>query len=206
MDAVDRFHELYYDSEVWKKRTSWLGVPAQKCPLDLWIYQEILFELRPDVVVETGTASGGSAFFMASVMDLIGHGKVVTIDIAEREQRPEHGRIRYVKGSSTDAEVIAEAHRETERAKTVIVVLDSAHDTEHVLSELRSYSDFVTSGSYLIVEDTNVNGHPVLPAHGPGPWEAVDAFLTETDAFEVDLGWEKFLLTFNPRGYLRRVF
>jgi cephalosporin hydroxylase len=86
----------------------------------------------------------------------------------------------------------------------VLVILDSDHSCEHVLDELRIYSRFVTPGSYLIVEDTNVNGHPAFPEHGPGPLEAVEAFLAETDELEVNATREKFFMTFNPRGFLRK--
>jgi len=87
----------------------------------------------------------------------------------------------------------------------VMVILDSNHDKDHVLNELRSYNRFVTKGSYLIVEDTDFNGHPVLPDYGPGPMEAVKAFLSENKDFEVDKSREKFFLTFNPRGYLKKI-
>ena len=84
------------------------------------------------------------------------------------------------------------------------MILDSDHSRDHVLDELRLYSRFVTPGGYLVVEDTNVNGHPVFPEHGPGPMEAVEEFLAESDEFEIDLAREKFFLTFNPRGFLRK--
>jgi cephalosporin hydroxylase len=86
----------------------------------------------------------------------------------------------------------------------VLVILDSDHSRDHVLDELRIYSRWVTPGSYLIVEDTNVNDHPALPEHGPGPMEALEEFLAETDEFEIDAPREKFFLTFNPRGFLRK--
>ena len=85
-----------------------------------------------------------------------------------------------------------------------MVVLDSDHHRDHVLAELRTYSALVTPGSYLIVEDTNINGHPVRPEFGPGPMEAVDEFLRESPDFAIDPEREKFFLTFNPRGFLRR--
>ena len=90
-------------------------------------------------------------------------------------------------------------------AETVVVILDSDHSASHVREELRRYSDFVTPGSYPDVEDTNVNGHPILPSFGPGPREAVDAFLADDSRFVRDTDCEKFMLTFNPGGYLRRV-
>lgn len=197
------FHRRYYDSRVWMQ-TYWRGVPTQKCPLDLWIYQEILFEVRPDLVIETGTADGGSAFFLASICDLIHQGLVITVDIDERS-RPRHDRIEYLDGrSSTDPGVLAHVQSRIRRHDEVMVILDSNHSREHVLAELRAYAPLVTPGQYLIVEDTNINGHPVLPEYGPGPMEAVEEFLNETDAYEVDRTREKFGLTFQPCGYLRR--
>jgi cephalosporin hydroxylase len=201
--VTEAFHRLYYDTAVWKD-TYWLGVRTQKCPLDLWVYQEILHEVKPDLVIETGTAHGGSAYYLASLMDLIGRGEIVTIDIYPLAGRPEHARITYVTGSSTAHEVVQEVERLAEGHERVLVILDSDHSRDHVLDELRIYNRFVTPGSYLIVEDTNVNGHPVLPEHGPGPMEALDDFLAETDALEVDVSREKFFMTFNPRGFLRK--
>ena len=201
--VTEAFHRLYYDTAVWKD-TYWLGTRAQKCPLDLWVYQEILHQQRPDLILETGTAHGGSALYLASVCDLLGRGEIVTVDIHPIEDRPVHDRITYLTGSSTAPEVVSELERLAEGRKSVLVILDSDHSRDHVLDELRLYSRFVTPGGYLIVEDTNVNGHPVFPDHGPGPMEAVDEFLAATDEFEVDASREKFFLTFNPRGFLRK--
>ena len=200
---TDVFHRLYYETAVWKD-TYWLGVRAQKCPLDLWIYQEILYEQRPDLILETGTAHGGSALYLASVCDLLGRGEIVTVDIHPLEGRPEHDRITYLTGSSTAMDIVSELEGLAAGRESVLVILDSDHSRDHVLDELRLYSRLVTPGGYLVVEDTNVNAHPVFPEHGPGPMEAVDAFLAETDDFEVDAAREKFFLTFNPRGFLRR--
>jgi len=201
--VTDAFHRLYYDTAVWKD-TYWLGVPTQKCPLDLWIYQELLHEQRPDLIVETGTAHGGSALYMACVCDQLGRGEVVTVDIYPIEGRPRHDRVTYVTGSSTAPEVMAEVERLAEGRDRVLVILDSDHARDHVLEELRIYGGLVSPGSYLVVEDTNVNGHPVFREHGPGPMEALDVFLAETDEFEIDAAREKFFLTFNPRGFLRK--
>jgi cephalosporin hydroxylase len=202
--AVNDFHRLYYDSGVYR-HTFWRGVETQKCPLDLWIYQEILHELKPDVVVETGTFSGGSAYYMASLFDLFGKGKVVTVDLEPQPNLPIHPRITYISGlSSTAPEAVSRVRALIEPGAVVMVILDSDHSKRHVLDELRLYAGMVTPGQYLIVEDTNINGHPALPEFGPGPMEAVDDFLKETSSFEVDAGREKFYMTFNPRGYLRR--
>lgn len=204
-EVVTAFHRLYYDAHdtTWA-RTFWRGVPVLKCPLDLWVYQEILFETRPDLIVETGTFGGGSAYYLANVCDLLGAGAVVTIDVDPQRDLPEHERITYVTGSSVDGEIVAEVGRRAGRAERVMVILDSDHSRDHVLRELELYGPLVTPGCYLVVEDTNVNGHPVVPHFGPGPMEALTAFLEGNEEFEVDRGREKLLLTFNPSGYLRR--
>jgi cephalosporin hydroxylase len=204
---VDGFHRLYYESGeaggTWKD-TKFLGVSTWKSPLDLWVYQELLWELRPGLIVETGTAHGGSALYLATLCETIGSGEVVSIDIGEWPDRPAHPRLTYVVASSTDPQVVAQVADRAGAAGTVLVVLDSDHSRDHVLAELRAYAPLVTPGSYLVVEDTNVNGHPVYEAFGPGPMEAVQDFLKECDDFEVDRSREKFLLTFNPGGWLRK--
>ena len=174
-------------------------------PLDMWVYQEILHELKPDLIIETGTYHGASAYFLASMCDLLGKGEIVTIDIEGRPGRPEHPRIEYVTGSST-SDAVLELVRERVKGKNcVIVILDSDHSMKHVRQELGLYSPLVTAGSYLVVEDGNVNGHPVDPEHGPGPSEAMEDFLKDSKEFKADLSREKVLLTFNPGGYLKRV-
>jgi cephalosporin hydroxylase len=204
--AVADFHRLYYESSAstWLD-TTWLGCLAQKCPLDLWMYQELVCSTRPDVIIETGTYDGGSALFLASVLDLLGGGSVVTIDIEERAGRPAHPRVEYVLGSSVRGDVAAGVLSAIPANARVMVILDSDHSRDHVLTELELYADRVTVGCYLVVEDTNVNGHPVLSSFGPGPAEALADFLLSRAEFEVDKRCEKFFMTFNPGGYLRRV-
>jgi len=206
-ETVERFHQLYYDSAIFGatwNQTSWLGTPVLKCQTDLWLYQEMLFELKPDLIIETGSAAGGSAHYMASILELLGKGKVVTIDIEKRE-RPAHPRITYLTGSSTDPALVNVVKSMIRPNDQVLVTLDSDHSKTHVLNELRTYHSLVPKGSYLIVEDSNVNGHPVAKDFGPGPMEALEEFLKENTQFEVDKTKEKFLLTFNPKGYLKRV-
>lgn len=206
--VVDRFHRLYYNARKDQRtlgNTFFLGVPVMKCPLDLWVYQELLHRLRPDLVIETGTAEGGSALFLASIMDLLGVGRIVTIDVEHKPGRPEHPRIEYLQGSSTAPESVAAAGAAARGAKTVMLILDSDHSRDHVLAEMRLLGPLVTKGSYMIVEDSNVNGHPVRKDHGPGPMEAIKAFLDEERRFEIDSECEKFFLTFNPSGYLKRM-
>lgn len=206
--AVTEFHKLFYETAYARRdgwtNPRWLGVEALKCPFDLWVYQEILHELRPEWILETGTAHGGSALYLASVLDLLGSGKIVSVDIVKNDARPSHPRLTYLTGSSTSAEILDELRRRIAGASRVMVILDSDHKKDHVLEELRLYSPLVTKDSYLIVEDTNINGRPVFPGFGPGPGEAVDEFLTTHPQFERDASRERFFLTFNPGGYLRR--
>jgi cephalosporin hydroxylase len=201
-ETVRSFHELYYHKS--RLVTSWLGVRILKCPLDLWMFQDILHRTEPDLIIETGTARGGSAYFMACMCDLLGKGRIVTVDVRDVE-RPSHPRITYLHGSSVDPAILDQVRATIELGERVMVALDSDHSEEHVYAELQEYPQLVTKGNYLIVEDTNVNGHPVWPDHGPGPMEALQRFLAETDDFEVDRSCEKFLLTLNPSGYLRRI-
>lgn len=205
---VDEFHRLYYDSHILARTrgtTLWLGIPVAKCPLDLWVYQEIIYEVRPDIIIESGTWCGGTALFLASICDLVGNGKIVSIDIEDKEGRPKHERIEYILGSSTSAATVEKVKELIKNKDIVIVILDSDHQKEHVLSELNVYSRFVRKGGYIIVEDTNINGHPVASDFGPGPMEAVGEFCRESGDFAVDRTRHKFYLTFNPNGYLRRV-
>jgi len=202
---IDRFHTLYYSrrEQTWGN-TFWLGHHVLKCPLDLWTYQEILHEVQPELIIETGTYLGGSALFLASICDLLGSGQVLTIDVDRREDRPRHPRITYLTGSSTSNGILRQVRHRAKDMSRVLVILDSGHAKEHVLAELHAYAPLVTQGSYLIVEDTNLNGHPVDSDHGPGPAEAVAEFMEGNDAFVRDESREKFMLTFNPGGYLKR--
>ena len=212
-DIVSQFHALYYDRLYNTSITgnasgppimTWMGVPILKCPFDLWVYQEIIFEIKPDLIIECGTKFGGSAFYLASLCDLLNQGQVVTIDIVEFPHRPSHQRIRYLHGSSVSQEIVDRVKEIARGHQKVLVILDSDHSREHVLKELEIYHHLVSSGSYLIVEDSNINGHPVLPSSGPGPFEAIAAFLNSNTHFNVDHGREKFLMSFNPSGYLKR--
>lgn len=202
---VNNFHKLFYDSQVWHT-TSFLGIAIQKCPFDLFIYQEILHELKPDVIIEAGTAFGGGALWLASICDMINHGEVITIDILKQGNPRKHKRITYLIGSSTDEAIIKKVRKLIDGRKKVLVILDSDHTKKHVLNELNLYHEFVTKGSYLIVEDTNVNNNPVYPEHGPGPKEAVDEFLAMNDTFVIDKEREKFFISFNQSGYLKKIY
>ena len=204
-DIAAQFHLLYYSSpeRTWNN-TRWMGYRTMRCPLDLWVYQEILYEIKPDVVIETGTNEGGGVHFLASIMDVIGKGIVIGVDIEEVDNRAEHERISYLKGSSISSDIVKSISEMIDVGQVVLVILDSDHNMPHVLKEMEIYREFVTKGSYMIVEDSNVNGHPIMPNWGPGPFEAIQRFLEENNSFEIDKNREKFYMSFNPNGYLKK--
>jgi cephalosporin hydroxylase len=207
---IRKFNRLYYHGRHGHTRpfrqVQWLGVPTLKCPLDLWVFQEILFRTRPEIIVETGVKFGGSSLYMASICDLLGVGEIVACDVTldlVGEQVRRHARITLLEGSSIAPEVSREIQRRCEGRRTM-VVLDSDHRAPHVAEELRLYAPLVSPGCYLICEDTCVNGHPVSRSYGPGPYEAVQEFLHGNRQFRVDRECEKLMVTFNPSGYLVR--
>jgi cephalosporin hydroxylase len=205
-EIIDNFHRLYYHKGTTWQNTNWMGIQVQKTPLDLFIYQEIIYEIRPDLIIETGTLNGGSAYYMAHLCDILGNGRIISVDIEHNSQRPFHPRVMYMTGSSVDLKIIENIESRITESTTVLVILDSDHTENHVRRELNLYSKFVSKNSYLIVEDSNINGHPVYPSYGPGPMEAIDDFLlTNSDRFIIDKSREKFMLTFNPKGYLLRI-
>lgn len=210
-DTAQAFHKGFYDSNVWMNQIKFLGVPCLKNPLDLWIYQEIIFERKPKLIIETGICMGGSALFLAHMLDLVDPqvefaSQIVSIDIIHDGLGvwPKHPRLEYITGSSTDADVFKNVASRAQDGGEVLVILDSDHRKSHVLDEMNLYAPLVRPGGYMIVEDSNINGHPVAVGFGDGPWEAVEAFLPEHPEFEIDGHKEKFFFTFNPWGYLRK--
>jgi cephalosporin hydroxylase len=206
---IKAFSRLYYyaaevnSDKTWRD-TYWLGTRILKCPLDLWLYQEIIHEHRPQLIVESGTNKGASAHFLATLCDIVGEGEVLTIDIEEFPDRPQHPRLTHRIASATAPETLDWVKEKAAGLDRVMVILDSDHTAKHVREELRLYSEVVTPGGYLIVEDTNVNGHPAAPEFGPGPMEALDDFLAADPRYAIDPRGAKFLMTMNPRGVLRR--
>ena len=196
----------------------WLGRPIIQYPQDMIAMQEILYEVKPDLIVETGVAHGGSLIFYASVLELIGgNGKVIGIDIdirphnrAEIEKHRMIKRIHLIQGSSIDADVAAQVYAFAKDYQRVLVVLDSNHTHEHVLKELQLYSPLVKKNSYLVVFDTVVDDMPseFFPDRpwgiGNNPKTAVREFLRTNDRFEINKEIEnKLLITVGPEGYLK---
>lgn len=207
--VVTEFFKLYHGQRI-HRATYWAGVPIQQVPTDMWMIQEILFEIRPDFLIETGTLKGGSSLYYAAVLQGLDlPTKVITVDIADQLDRSLafpvfRSRVIPVIGDSVAPDTLRRIDALVQ-GRPALVLLDSYHRKDHVLRELRLYAQFVPVGGYMIVFDTDLNGHPVSSDYGPGPMEAVEEFLASDDRFVADASREKFLLTMCPNGYLKRV-
>lgn len=199
-------HQGYRFPGAEKLQQRWLGHDIIKTPWDCWVYQEIIWETRPDYVIELGVMFGGATHFYASILDLVGHGEVLGIDITLSKAKPaQNKRITYLEGSSTSPEMLDQV-REKVQGKRVLVIADSDHEKNHVLAEIRAYAPFVHVGGYFIVEDSlnDVMGYHPVPNEGPKA--AADEFMAGTDAFVRDRRWgERYIMSLNPNGFLLRV-
>jgi cephalosporin hydroxylase len=185
---------------------TWLGTPIWQNVLDLWALQEAIAEIRPMVILETGTNRGGSALFLANVLDLLNNdGRVVTVDV-ERMHDLVHPRIEFLIGDSLSDEVLRRMTAAVEQTDgPVLVVLDSDHRRDHVAAELEHYAPFVTPGSLILVQDGIVDAHRIFIEGRPGPGPAVAQFLARNPDFFVDKSRDRrFLATHHPGGWLRR--
>ena len=199
-EQIEGFKNWYYAHQPTTfSSTTWRGARVFKCPLDAWIYQEIIHENPPDVLIETGTNRGGGAYYFASLFDLEKRGRVLTVDIKDYPEKPSHPRIRFVLGSSTAPEVFESFKKSIRPGERVMVALDSDHHKEHVLNELKLYSTLVTVGNYLVVEDSIKN------PNFPGAMEAIEEFLKNNSHYVADKSREKFGFTANPNGWLKRI-
>jgi len=196
----------------------WLGRPIIQFPQDIIAMQELIWEIKPDLIIETGVAHGGSCIFYASMLELLGgHGHVIGIDIdirqhnqIEIEKHPMYKRISLLEGSSVSPEIIKKVYETAQGYQSILVVLDSLHTHDHTLAELKSYSPLVKKGSYLVVFDTVIEDLPedFFPdrqwGKGNNPKTAVLEFLKTNDRFEVDKEIEnKLQITVAPDGYLK---
>jgi cephalosporin hydroxylase len=212
---------LHADRYKYTYNFNWMGRPVIKFPSDIVIQQEIMWKLKPDLVIETGIAHGGSIVFTASMMEMMGidGGEVVGVDIDIRphnrkliEEHPMMKRITMYEGSSTAPEIVEKVRCHAEGKKCVMVVLDSLHSHAHVYAELKAYAEMVTPGSYCILPDTFIEFFPKGYYSDSRPWDvgdnpytAMKQFLSETDLFETDLSLShKAMITETIEGYLLR--
>ncbi len=188
-----------------KKRTMYFGVRAIKNPLDFWVYREIICEVKPDIVVEIGNQYGGSTLALAHVLDNLQRGKVIGVDI-DHSQVPRivkrHARITLITGDACESfDKVKELINKKDK---VLIIEDSSHTYENTLNILRKFSPLVTRGSYFIVEDS-IGHHGVDDGPQPGPYEAIEEFMKDNTDFQVDRTKETYLITWNPKGFLRRI-
>ena len=204
-ELLQKYHEVWYNAPHTWHYTHFLGVGLMKCPNDLWIYQALMSDIRPNVVIETGTYSGGSALWFAFLMEMLGiKGKVYTVDYEDR-RRCDHPRIMFLGGDSRDP-AIRDAIVEDmgERTGHLLVSLDADHSADHVYRELNLYAPLCKVGDRLVVEDTNIGW---LGEHGDrGARGGVEDYLKEHPGeWQQDILCERYLLTMNPGGWLVRV-
>jgi len=199
---------------------SWMGRPIIQYPQDMIAMQEIIWQLKPDLIIETGIAHGGSLIYYASLLELIGKGEILGIDIdirehnrQEIEKHPMFKRIKMLQGSSIDEKLVDQVKEIAKGKQTILVSLDSNHTHEHVLRELEFYAPFVTPGSYIVVFDTIVEDLPDGYFKEKRPWgignnpkTAVFEFLKKNDHFVIDTAIDnKLLISVAPSGYLKRI-
>jgi cephalosporin hydroxylase len=210
---LDRYDYTY----LW----SWMGVPIIQMPADIMATQEVVWTTKPDVIIETGVARGGSVLFMASLLEMIGKGKVIGVDIDIRahnretiQAHPMSKRVEMIEGGSADDDTLEKVRALIPEGASVMVVLDSDHSRDHVLAECRAYAPLITPGCYLVVADTLV-GHvseenapkkrSKIWFKGNEPLSALNDFMFENSDFEVDEVLNgKLVLSSSPGGYVRR--
>ena len=216
-EAAKKFNDIS-NRDQYSYNFSWMGRPIIQYPQDMIIMQELIWDIKPDLIIETGIAHGGSLIYYASIMELIGKGEVLGIDIdirehnkKEIESHPMFKRIKMIQGSAIDKDIINQVKKHAEGKKTVMVCLDSNHTHEHVLEELKAYADLTTVGSYCIVFDTIVEDLPKGMYDRPwdvgnNPKTAVFEFLKTNDSFVIDKHIDnKLLISVAPDGYLKRI-
>ncbi|MFA5786448.1 MAG: CmcI family methyltransferase [Actinomycetota bacterium] len=204
----------------WQRKISyeltWLGIPIIQLPEDILMLQELIWKIRPDVVIECGVAHGGALIFYASLLELLGRGRVIGVDVEIRkynrlaiEAHPMSKRITLIEGSSIDDHVVGQVRDLVAPDESVVVMLDSSHTRQHVRSELELYGPMVTAGSYLVVFDSVMSMLTDAPGGSPAwvtdnPGEATRDFLSAHPDFVADRNCERLGVTYCRGGFLRR--
>lgn len=198
---------IHHEQNVVSRQCRWMGVPAWKNPMDAWVYQEIIHEVRPDVVIEIGSKEGGSTLYLANLLDLMGHGTLISIDIDRSRYHVKHDRIIALTGDSASEEIVKEVH-DLCSGKSVLVIHDGDHTRGQVYKDLEAYQDLVSINSYFIVEDGYMDlfeaGH-ALGSELDGPLAATEEFTAKYTSFVPDPDRERYVLTNDPKGFLKRV-
>ena len=186
-------------SELSDSRMKWMGLRIQKNPIDMWIYQDIIYQNKPDFLIECGTAFAGSACYFASLFEVMGNGNVITIDIGKSEEYIEQipdrlkDRVEFFRGPTNHEYILSEIDKMV-NGKKVMVVLDSAHDAANVYGEMIAYHNIVTPGQYMVIEDI----------YQGGPGKAIGTYMEKYDDLEIVHDYDFFEDSFNFGGYLRK--
>lgn len=212
---------LQWTRTAWENKmdyeVNWFGMPIIQNPYDIVIMQELIYTLKPDIIIEAGIAHGGSLIFYASLVTLLGKGTVIGIDTDIREhnkklilKHPFSKKITMYEGSSTDPEILAKVKKHIKKTDKVLVILDSNHTYQHVYNELQAFKDIVTKNSYLVVFDTfmpRLNGldGAAKDVTQNNPGRAATQFLQENKNFTIDKTYNKFFVTSCPDGFLKRI-
>jgi cephalosporin hydroxylase len=186
-------------------RSSYFGIHTLKSPLDLWVYQEIIFEKRPDVLLEIGNYHGGSALALAHMLDQLDHGRIIAVDRDQARVDPQarnHPRITWIESDAVAANDQVRALLKD--GEKVMVLEDSKHSYDNTLAVLRTYQDLVPPGQYFVIEDS-IGHHGLDFGPSPGAYEAIEAFIEENENFAIDRSRESFMITWSPKGFLLRI-
>ena len=186
-------------------QTSYFGISTLKNPLDYWVYQEMIFAHKPDVIIEIGNYKGGSTLALAHFCDLMENGRVIGLDVSHSdvpEHVKEHSRITMIEGDACAS--FHHVRRLIAEQQKVLIIEDSSHTFENTLNILNTYSPLICKGDYFIVEDS-ICYHGLEIGPNPGPYEAIEEFIRNNAEFEIDRNKESFFITWNPKGFLRRI-
>lgn len=189
-------------------KSTYFGIPCIKSPMDFWVYREIIYEIKPDIIIEIGNFRGGHTLALAHFLDNIGHGRVIGLDL-DHEGVPQavkdHPRIQFMTGDA--CALFPQVKCLVKKGDKVLIIEDSSHTYENTLNVLRAYHSLVSEGSYFIVEDSIVNHGLDMPGElkKGGPYEAIEAFVKENNHFIIDRLKERFVITWNPKGYLKKI-
>ncbi|HCY14482.1 MAG: hypothetical protein A2Z93_08530 [Curvibacter sp. GWA2_64_110] len=207
--TLGEYLHWYFTDKSFLHSIDWMGIPTRKLVTDVWVYQEIIFETKPDLIIEIGSLCGGSTLFFAQMLELIGNGEVLSIDISHDYFMANHPKIRKITADCSDRAVVEQV-KDLSKGKRVMVIHDGDHTAEAVERDLKLYAPLVTPGMYLIIEDgvvdlLNPRSKTGEAYSSGGPLKAARNFLREMGSqFELDMRRERFILTTNPKGYLRR--
>ena len=199
----DKYLSWFHKNCVFNNK--WLGRQAQKTPFDTWVYQEIICETKPTVIIEIGNYAGGSTLYLATIFDALGYGRIFGIDVDHsRVQDLSHKRIKWITGDAASKDVFQKVKGEISENDRVMIIEDSSHTYNNTLAVLELYSSLVSPGCYFIIED-GICKEDYIDGPKPGPFEAIHEFISKNSEFQIDKKMEKFLLTYNPDGFLKRI-